>query len=87
MGPGCGDIGRFTGEGEFFVGALINLAALFALWVIFFGFIPLVILPVLEVFASFGDLVKIITRHGTLVLLDLSDADDFMARVADVRVA
>jgi hypothetical protein len=81
IGSGCGDVGCFTGLSEFFVGALLVVAALFALWVVFFVFIPLVILPALEVFVPFGDRIKIVTRRGTLVLRDLSDADDFMARV------
>jgi hypothetical protein len=81
-GGGCLDPGCGTTVGEFFLGALILIAALFALWVICFVFVPLVVLPVLEVFAPFGDRIKIHTRRGTLVLRDLRDADEFMRLVA-----
>jgi len=84
-GGGCIDPGCGATVGEFFLGALIVIAALFALWVICFVFVPLVILPVLEVFAPFGDRIKIHTRRGTLVLRDLRNADEFMAAVSARR--
>ena len=73
--------GCFVGLGEFFIVAGIILAAVFAFWLIFFVLVPLIVIPVLEVFAPFGDRFKIITKKGTLVLRDLRDADDFMQQV------
>jgi len=85
---GCVDFGCVTGLGEFFIGVLIVVAFAFAIWVIAFVFIPLVIIPVLEVFIPFGDLIKIRTGKRTLVLRDLSDADEFMSKLGEhVRVS
>jgi len=77
---GCAD-GCLIGGSELFAFVAIAAAALFAVWIICFVFVPLILLPVLEVFAPFGDRFKIVTRKGTLVLRDLRDADDFMRQV------
>lgn len=81
---GCG--------GDFLAGALelavvfvLVLALLVAFWFIFFVLIPLLVVPVLEVFAPFGDRVKIVARGRTLVLRDLSEADEFVRLVAARR--
>jgi len=80
-GLGCAD-GCAIGGSELFAFVAIVLAALFALWIICFVFIPLVILPVLEVFAPFGDRITIRTRGmRSLVLRDLRDADEFLRAV------
>lgn len=85
---GCVDFGCFTGLGEFFIGVLIVVAFAFAVWVICFVFVPLIIIPVLEVFIPFGDLIRIRTGRRTLVLRDLSDADEFMSKLGEhVRVS
>ncbi len=85
---GCVDFGCFTGLSELFIGVLIVVAFAFAVWVIAFVFVPLVIIPVLEVFIPFGDLIKIRTRKRTLILRDLSDADEFMSKFGEhVRVS
>ena len=85
---GCIDFGCFTGLSEFFIGVVIVIAFAFAVWVICFVFVPLVIIPVLEVFIPFGDLIKIRTGKRTLVLRDLSDADEFMSKIGEhVRVS
>lgn len=84
---GCVDLGCLAGVGELFIAGLIVVAAVFAIWLIFFVFIPLVILPLLEVFAPFGDRIKLVTRRGTFVFHDLSDADEFVSEVARRRPA
>jgi hypothetical protein len=85
---GCVDFGCLAGVGELFIGVLLIVALAFAVWVVFFVFVPLVIITVLEVFIPFGDLIKIRTGKRTLVLRDLSDADEFMSTVgAHVRVS
>lgn len=84
---GCVDPGCITGLGEFFVAVLIVVAFAFAVWFIVFVFVPLVIIPVLEVFVPFGDVIRVRARGGTLVLRDLSAADEFMPKVRErVRV-
>jgi hypothetical protein len=79
-GWGCAD-GCFVGASELFAFVAIMAAALFAVWILCFVFVPLLVLPVLEVFAPFGDRFKIVTGRGTLVLRDLRDADEFMRQV------
>jgi len=74
--------GCFVGFAEFFIVVALILAAFFAIWLLFFVLVPLIVIPVLEVFAPFGDRFKIVTRKGTLVLRDLRDADEFMSAVA-----
>ncbi len=94
---GCtdwGGCGCATGIGELGAAALILLAALVAFWLIFFVLIPLLLVPVLEVFAPFGDRITIRAgacpepgrRGRKLVLRDLHDADDFV-RAVSRRVA
>ena len=85
VGGGCVEVGCWTGLSEFFLAGILIVAALFAIWLIFFLFVPLVLLPLFEVFAPFGDRIKVVTRRGTLVLRDLSDADEFMRSVAQHR--
>lgn len=80
---GCTDIGCGTGVGEFFAVALIFMAVLVALWFICFVFVPLVVLPLLEVFVPFGDRIELVTRQGSFVFRDLSDADEFERRILD----
>lgn len=82
LGTGCGDLGCLAAVGEIFIGILIVAAAVYLLWLIFFVLVPLMLLPLLEVFAPFGDRIRIVTRRGTLVLRDLRDADEFMRAVA-----
>jgi hypothetical protein len=77
---GCGE-GCVTGAGELLALIGIVIAALFALWVLIAVVIPLLVIPVLEVFAPFGDRITVITRRGRFVLRDLRDADEFVRRV------
>jgi hypothetical protein len=86
-GWGCVDLGCLAGVGELFVGIMILVAAVYVLWFLLFVVIPLLALPVLEVFAPFGDRIRIVTRRGSIVLHDLSDADEFMRVVAHRRPA
>lgn len=73
--------GCVAGIAELFILVGLILAALVAFWLLFFVLVPLIVIPVLEVFAPFGDRFRILTRRGTLVLRDLRDADDFMRQV------
>ena len=73
--------GCLVGLGELFVVSILILAAFFAIWLLFFVIVPLILIPVLEVFAPFGDRFKIVTRNGTLVLRDLHDADEFQQQL------
>ena len=83
---GCVDAGCFLGIGEFAIAGLILIAALFAIWILFFVFVPLILIPLLEVFAPFGDRIRIVTRRrGALVLRDLRDADEFVQRLSHHR--
>jgi hypothetical protein len=84
-GGGCVDAGCWTGISEFFVAGILIVAAFFFIWLIFFVVIPLLLIPILEVFAPFGDRIKVVTRHGSLVLRDLSDADEFVSIVSERR--
>ena len=82
------DIGCFSSLSEIFIVILLIVAVAFAVWVIAFVFIPLVIIPVLEVFVPFGDRIRIRTGRRTLLLRDLSDADEFVAAIGKhVRVS
>ena len=74
--------GCFAGVVEAFILVALILAAFFAFWLVFFVIVPLIVIPVLEVFAPFGDRFKIVTRTGTLVLRDLRDGDEFMQAVS-----
>jgi hypothetical protein len=67
---------------------IILLALLLAIWLIFFVFIPLVIVPVIEVFSPWGSRVTIVRRKWkhNLLLLNLRDPDGFLAEI-DSRVA
>ncbi|MBI2933669.1 MAG: hypothetical protein HYY16_18655 [Planctomycetes bacterium] len=82
-GPGCLTYG-FEGLA---VVAFLILAVWVLFWLIFFVFIPLLIVPALEVFAPFGDRVKIVTRSGSIRLRHLREADEFLREVGQhVRV-
>jgi hypothetical protein len=81
VGSGCGDGCLILGS-EFILGLLLAVAALFAFWLVCFVFVPLLIIPVLEVFGPLGDRIRIHTRRGTFVLRDLRDADDFVRAIA-----
>jgi len=73
--------GCLAGLSELFIVVGLLFAAFFAIWLIFFVLVPLVLIPVIEVFAPFGDRFKIITRKGTLVLRDLREGDEFIRQV------
>ena len=62
---------------------LILSALLLAIWLIFFVFIPLVIVPVIEVFSPWGSRVTIVRRKWkkNLLLRNLHDPDGFLAEV------
>jgi hypothetical protein len=63
--------------------ALVVIAvALVVAWAIFFVFLPLIVVPVLEVFAPFGERFTIETTSGRpLVLRDLREAEAFVAEL------
>lgn len=73
--------GCLAGVAEFFIVVALLFAVFVAIWVIFFVFVPLIVIPVLEVFAPFGDRIKIVTRKGSLALRDLREADEFLRAV------
>lgn len=73
--------GCVVGLGEFVVVVALILALAFAFWLVIVVMVALIVIPVLEVFAPFGDRFKIVAKKGTLVLRDLRDADDFMHQV------
>jgi hypothetical protein len=84
---GIGDLGCGTSLGEFGLLLLVLIAAFLAYWLIFFVMLPLLIIPLLEVLAPFGDRITISTRGGRLVLRDLRESDDFVRAVSHrVRV-
>ena len=62
---------------------LILSALLLAIWLIFFVFIPLVIVPVIEVFSPWGSRVTIVRRKWkqNLLLRNLQDPDGFLAEI------
>jgi hypothetical protein len=78
---GCGFDGCFLGLGEAGAAVLIVLAALVAFWLLFFVIVPLLLIPLLEVFAPFGDRITIRARGHKLVLRDLEDAGEFVRAV------
>jgi hypothetical protein len=80
-GWGCAD-GCIVGASELLAFVAIIAAAVFAVWLICFVFVPLIVLPVLEVFAPFGDRIRIRVRGGgSLLLRDLREADEFLRAV------
>ena len=60
---------------------LILSALLLAIWRIFFVFIPLVILPVIEVFSAWGSRITIVRQQWkkNLLLRNLQNPDEFLA--------
>lgn len=61
---------------------LLFLAAVVALWLIFFVILPLLIVPLLEIFIPIGDRIRIVLRSGKPVLLrDLREADAFVNEI------
>jgi hypothetical protein len=82
---GCIDAGCWMSLSEFFIAGLLLIAAFFFVWLVFFVLVPLLIIPVLEVFTPFGDRIKVVTRRGSLVLRDLRDADEFVRLVSERR--
>ncbi len=82
----CSDIGCsgiMLGEGCLLaIGlGLLILTVLFLFWLLIGVLIPLIAVPLLEIFAPFGDRIRIVTRSRTLVLRDLRDADGFVREV------
>jgi hypothetical protein len=91
---GCGDwggCGSVDGEGALIVIGivLVLLAAVVLFWLIAFVLVPLIIIPVLEVFAPLGDRITIVAGRRGLLLRDLRDADAFLdevrPRVPEIR--
>jgi hypothetical protein len=82
--PGCGCV-NVSSLGELFAVVGLLLAALVAIWFLFVVVVPLLVVPLLEVFAPFGDRVKIVARGRTLVLRDLREADEFVRLVSARR--
>ena len=79
-GKGCVD----PDAALFLLAIIIILAALLlAIWLIFFVFIPLVIVPVIEVFSPWGSHVTIVRRKWkrNLLLRNLRDPDGFLAEI------
>lgn len=77
VGDGCFALGGEWGGLAVALGLLI--AALAAVWLVFAVVVPLMLVPLLEIFAPFGDRVRIHRRHGRpITLRDLREADDFM---------
>jgi len=65
----------------FLVVVLLSLTLLVA-WLIWGVLISLLVVPLLEVFAPFGDRIRIVTTAGRpLVLRDLRGADEFMSKL------
>lgn len=61
---------------------LLALAAFLFYWLVFVAVIPLLVVPVLEVYAPLGERVKIVLREGPpLILRDLRDAGDLLLQV------
>lgn len=80
-GWGCAD-GCFVGASELLAFVAILAAGVFAVWLIAFVIVPLIVVPVLEVFAPFGDRIRVRVRGGgSLLLRDLRDADEFLRAV------
>ncbi len=82
-GEGCIDWGGcfVVGSEGFFVLIVLLLAALVAFWLVVGVLVPLLLVPLLEVFAPFGDRLKIVARGRKLVLRDLRGADEFLREV------
>lgn len=84
--PGCSS-GRGSGAANAGAAILIVVALGLAVWLIFFVILPLLIVPVLEVFAPLGDRFTIETAGRTLVLRDLREGDEFSREIGKrVRV-
>ena len=80
-GSGCLD-GCLILGGEAFIGLFLVVAAVWVLWLLLFVVVPLLLIPLVEVFAPFGERIRIrLRRGGSLLLRDLRDADDFMRQV------
>lgn len=80
LGTGClasgGELGALA------VGFALLIAGFFVLWLLLMVVVPLLVVPLLEVFAPFGDRIRVVTAAGRpLVLRDLRDADEFMANL------
>ena len=78
-GGGCVDVASL---GEAFAVIGLILAALVAIWFLVMVVVPLFLVPLIEVFAPFGDRIKIEWRGRSLVLRDLRDADEFVRLVS-----
>ncbi|HYF01570.1 MAG TPA: hypothetical protein VEJ18_21790 [Planctomycetota bacterium] len=79
-GDGCFALGGEWGGLAAALGLL--LAALAVVWLVAFVAVPLLVVPLLEIYAPFGDRVRIHRRRGRpITLRDLRDADDLMARL------
>ncbi len=70
---------------SFFILAILLIlsALLLAIWLIFFVFIPLVILPVIEVFSLWGSRITIVRWQWkkNLLLRNLQNPDEFLAEI------
>jgi hypothetical protein len=79
----CADVFLcMTQSGPLVLAFFLVLLALPFFWAIFVVFIPLVIVPVVEVFAPLGDRLVITVREGRpLLLRDLRNADGFLTEV------
>jgi hypothetical protein len=79
--PGCMRSGR--GEAGAFILAFLLLAvASVVIWLIWMVLLPLLIIPLLEVFAPFGDRIRIVPSKGPILTLrDLRGADAFIANL------
>jgi hypothetical protein len=80
--PGCGGCVDVASVGEAFAVIGFILAALVALWLLVMVVIPLFLIPLVEVFAPFGDRIKIVWRGRSIVLRDLREADEFVRLVS-----
>ncbi|HXX93071.1 MAG TPA: hypothetical protein VEN81_05525 [Planctomycetota bacterium] len=80
--PGCSGCIDVSGLGEAFAVVGLVLAVLVALWFVLFVFIPLLVVPLLEIFAPFGDRITITSDRGKLVLRDMAEADEFVRLIS-----
>jgi amino acid transporter len=81
---GCFPTGCAVSEGEGLLlagGIILLFAAFFVIWFVVFVFIPLIAVPVIEVFAPLGDRIRIVGKHRSLLLRDLRHADRFIESV------
>lgn len=88
VGGGCVDVGGCGldagGVGAAALAVVLLLAAVLILWwLIVVVLIPLLVVPLLEVFAPFGDRIKIVGGKKTIVLRDLRGADEFLTEIGD----